>query len=127
MDGYINKINYIHIIWNYNDTNTKTYRQLRGGRRIMEGCGKEMEVSYDSEHPEKGGQIVKCQKGWICSDCGKLKEAIKEMKENFPKTWGMTYEEFEKRISSPGMIILVKELRKKFDVNVLTDETGGKE
>ena len=93
---------------------------------MSEGCGKDMKVYFDSEYPEKGFSMEKCQKGFICSDCTKIKRAIEEMKINFPKTFGMTFEDFEKRISTPEMKILVRELRKRFGhddaLNVVSDE-----
>ena len=42
-------------------------------------------------------------------------KAIKQMKEDFPNVWGMTYEEFEEKINNPKMKYLVKEFREKFD------------
>lgn len=42
----------------------------------------------------------------------KKEEAIEQMKKDFSKIWGMTYEEFEERISTPEMKILVEKLRR---------------
>lgn len=39
------------------------------------------------------------------------KEAIEKMKRDFPKVFGMTYEEFVERIRRPEMKILVKVMR----------------
>lgn len=39
---------------------------------------------------------------------------LEKMKIDFPEIWGMTYEEFQRKISTPEMKILVRELRKKF-------------
>lgn len=36
------------------------------------GCGRDIEAPFDSEHPEKGGDIVKCCKTWKCQECSLL-------------------------------------------------------
>lgn len=41
-------------------------------------------------------------------------ETIEQMKKDFTSVWGMTFEEFEERISTPKMKILVDKLREKF-------------
>jgi len=44
----------------------------------------------------------------------KEEELVEDMKKNFKKVWGMTYEEYEKKLNSPFMRAFVKEARKRF-------------
>lgn len=38
-------------------------------KELGKGCGAKIEVPFDSEHPEKGGDIVECCETWKCVDC----------------------------------------------------------
>jgi len=44
----------------------------------------------------------------------KEEELVEDMKKNFKKVWGMTYEEYEEKLNSPFMRAFVKEARKRF-------------
>jgi len=38
-------------------------------RELGKGCGDEIEMSFDSEHPERGGGVLYCGDGITCKEC----------------------------------------------------------
>ncbi len=46
--------------------------------KSINGCGADIKAPFDSEYPEKGGDIVKCCKTWKCVGCSMLNDAPKQ-------------------------------------------------